>query len=295
MVDDIPVVFSNHGVPLSGRFFRRHDRSDRGPIVLVAGSWLTVKEQMSLLYARRLVEAGYNAFIFDFSGFGESRGEPRQVEMPSRKIGDLRAAVEFLCTVGFVDAERIGAVGVCASAQNVLAALAEGVPIRTFASVAGWYHDPLSVAPFYGGAEGVALRLARGRDATMAYVKTGDLSIAPAYEDGNDRAGMFFPLDYYARPDRGAIPAWKNEMSEMTWTHWLTFDGLAAAKRVSAPCLFVHSEGCVFPEHVKQVHADVNGPKELVWKTGNQIDFYDQPEQVDAALTAIDAWFKRTL
>src|SRR5919106_1248412 len=112
MIDETPVIFSNHGVPLSGRFLRSDSRFDRSPIVLVVGSWLTVKEQMSLLYARRLVEAGYNAFIFDFSGFGESRGEPRQVEMPSRKIGDLRAAVEFLRTVGFVDAERIGAVGV---------------------------------------------------------------------------------------------------------------------------------------------------------------------------------------
>jgi dienelactone hydrolase len=295
MVDETPVVFSNHGVTLSGRFLHRPGQFDRRPIVLVVGSWLTVKEQMPLVYARRLVEAGYNAFIFDFSGFGESRGEPRQVEMPSRKVDDLRAAVEFLRTVGFVDAERIGAVGICGSAQNVLVALAEGVPIRTFASVAGWYHDPPSVVPFYGGADGIALRLARAREATIAYVQGGDLSIVPAYEDGNDRAGMFFPLDYYARPDRGAIPEWKNEMSEMTWTHWLTFDGLAAAKRVSAPSLFVHSDGCVFPHHVKQVHAAVKGPKELVWTIGNQIDFYDQPEQVRSTLTAIDAWFKRTL
>jgi uncharacterized protein len=106
---------------------------------------------------------------------------------------------------------------------------------------------------------------------------------------------MFFPLDYYAQRDRGAIPAWRNEMSELTWSHWLTFDGLAAAERVSAPCLFVHADGCVFPDHVKQVHANVKGPKELVWATGNQIDFYDQPEQVNAAMKAIDGWFTRTL
>ena len=154
------------------------------------------------------------------------------------------------------------------------------------------YILPPSEAEVIRSALGAATR---ARDATTAYVKTGDLSIVPAYENGNDRAGMFFPLDYYAQPDRGAIPAWKNEMSEMTWTHWLTFDGLAAAGRVSAPSLFVHSDGCVFPSHVKQVYADVKGPKELVWTTGNQIDFYDQPEQVHSAVTAIDAWLKRSL
>ena len=295
MIDEMPIVFSSHGVPLSGCLLRSGDHSERRPIVLVAGSWLTVKEQMPLLYARRLAEAGYDAFIFDFTGFGESHGELRQVEMPSRKIDDLRAAVGFLRTIGFVDPERIGAVAVCGSAQNVLAALAQEVPIRTFASVAGWYHDPPSVAPFYGGTDGVALRLARARAATMKYLSTRELSLVPAYDDGNDRAGMFFPLAYYARQDRGAIPAWKNQMSEMTWSHWLTFDGLAAAKGVSAPCVFVHADDCVFPDHVKQVHANVKGPKELVWVTGNQIDFYDQPEQVNAAMEAIDSWFKRTL
>jgi alpha/beta superfamily hydrolase len=33
------------------------------------------------LYARQLADLGYTAFTFDFSGFGESEGEPRQAEM----------------------------------------------------------------------------------------------------------------------------------------------------------------------------------------------------------------------
>jgi fermentation-respiration switch protein FrsA (DUF1100 family) len=106
---------------------------------------------------------------------------------------------------------------------------------------------------------------------------------------------MYFPLDYYGRSDRGAIAAWKNEMAEMTWMYWLTFDGLSAARHVSTPTMFVHSDGCVFPEHVRQVQAQLSGPKELVWATGNQIDFYDQPAQVDAAVHAATGWFDRTL
>ena len=59
--------------------------------------------------------------------------------------------------------------------------------------------------------------------------------------------------------------------------------------------LFVHSDGCVFPEHVRQVHARVKGPKELVWAAGEQIDFYDRPEQVGAAVEAVTRWFAQTL
>ena len=293
---ELPVIFHSQGVPLVGRVYRKKESlTDREPAVIAMGSWLTVKEQMAATYARRLAQAGYTSFIFDFAGFGESRGEPRQAEIPSRKTRDIEAAVEFLQTVAFVDAERIGCVAICASAQYTLHALAQGLHIRSFASVAGWYHDPASIAPFYGGDEGVRLRLERARHALQTYVETGELLVAPAYSEGDDRAGMHFRLDYYGRSDRGAVPSWKNEMAEMTWVYWLTFDGLSPAGRVSTPTLLVHADGCAFPDHARQVHARLNGPKELVWSEGNQIDFYDQPAQVDMAVDAVAAWFARTL
>lgn len=296
MVYETPVIFHSHGVPLSGRFLRNTASfRERQPGVIVLGSWLTVKEQMARTYGRRLAEAGYTALTFDFAGFGESRGRPRQAEIPARKIGDIDAAAGFLRSMAFVDAGRIGCVAICASAQYALAALAQGAPIGSFASVAGWYHDLGSVAPFYGGDEGVERRLTRARDALDKYARTGELVLAPAYADGDERAGMHFRLDYYARADRGCVPEWKNEMAEMTWFYWFAFDGLSAADRVSTPSLFVHSDGCVFPDHARQVHARVNGPKELVWGSGSQIDWYDQPAQVDAAVGAITRWFGRTL
>jgi hypothetical protein len=46
MIDETPVIFHSHGVPLSGRFLR-NSRSlhDRQPAVIVMGSWLTVKNK----------------------------------------------------------------------------------------------------------------------------------------------------------------------------------------------------------------------------------------------------------
>ena len=296
MIHETPVVFHSQGVPLGGRLFRTTaSLTGRQPIVIVAGSWLTVKEQMASTYARRLAAAGYSAFVFDFSGFGQSQGEPRQAEIPARKIADIHATAAFLRTLAFVDGDRVGMVAICASAQYTLAAIAEGAPIRSFASVAGWFHDPPSVAPFYGGEPGVTLRLDRAREALDRYARTGEVVLAPAYDAGNDRAGMHFELDYYAQPARGAIPAWPNTMAEMSWFYWLSFDGLAPAGAVATPSLFVHADGCVFPDHVKAIHARLKGPKELVWAAGGQIDFYDQPAQVDAALAAIAGWFEHTL
>lgn len=296
MIFELPIIFLSQGVALTGRVLRNTSSlQDRQPAVIVVGSWLTVKEQMAATYGRRLAQAGYTAFIFDFAGFGQSEGEPRQTEIPARKIGDIGAAAAFLRTVAFVDPERIGCLSICASAQYTLHALASDAPIRSFASVAGWYHDPRSIAPFYGGEDGIALRLARGRDALERYVTTREVIVVPAYKDGDERAGMYFRLDYYGRQDRGAVPAWKNEMAEMTWLYWLTFDGLSPANRVATPTLFVHSDGCVFPDHIRLVHSRVTGPKELVWADGAQIDFYDQPQQVGTAVDAATAWFDKTL
>ena len=296
MLFETPVIFHSQGVPLVGRFLRTTESLDeRQPAVIIVGSWLTVKEQMAVAYGRRLAETGYAAFVFDFSGFGQSDGEPRQAEIPRRKIADIRAAAEYIQTVSFVDPDSVGCVAICASAQYVLAALAEGAPIRSFASVAGWYHDLASLAPFYGGQAGVEQRLERAREALDKYARNRELVLAPAYADGDERAGMHFRLDYYARPDRGAVPAWRNEMAEMTWFYWFTFNGLTAADRVTTPALFVHSDGCVFPDNAKQVYARVKGPKELVWASGAQIDFYDQQEQVEQALGAIRRWFERTI
>jgi hypothetical protein len=108
MIDETPVIFHSHGVPLLGRFLRNtRSLQDRQPAVIVMGSWLTVKEQMAMTYGWKLAEAGYTAFTFDFAGFGQSHGEPRQAEIPSRKIGDIQAAADFLRAMAFIDPDAV--------------------------------------------------------------------------------------------------------------------------------------------------------------------------------------------
>jgi fermentation-respiration switch protein FrsA (DUF1100 family) len=296
VIHETPILFTSRGVALSGRLFRNTDSfTRRQPAVIATGSWLTVKEQMPATYARRMAARGYAAFVFDFAGFGESGGDPRQAEMPTRKMEDLSAAVAFLSTQSWVEPGAIACLAVCASSQYVLAAIARGLPIRSFASVAGWFHDTASVTPFYGGEPGVARRLARAAEAAERYVRTGEVTMAPAYRAGDERAGMHFELDYYANPSRGAISAWRNEMAEMSWQHWLLFDGLSAAGAVAVPTILVHADDAALPDNARSVHDNLRGPKRLAWLTGAQIDFYDEPAHVDAAIDEVDRWFGETL
>jgi len=296
MLYELPIVFTSDGAPLAGTLVRNSaSLSARQRCVVVTGSWLNVKEQMALVYARALAERGFTAFTYDFSGWGASGGALRHWELPSQKARDISAAVDFVSSLSF-SGPKVGYLAVCASAQYALRAAAGSARIASLASVAGWFHDSASVAPFYGGEAGVSRRLERASDALAEYRRSGELRMVPAYAAGNERAGMFFEMDYYANPARGAVKEWSNQMAETSWLNWFTFDGLAAAASVSTPTLLIHSDGCVFPDNMKAVHARLMGKKRLDWiDKGTQTDFYDVPEYVNPAADRAAAWFEETL
>jgi uncharacterized protein len=52
----------------------------------------------------------------------------------------------------------------------------------------------------------VEARVLRGREAIERYQWDGTIIAIPAYDAGNEAAGMFLELDYYAPADRGAVP-----------------------------------------------------------------------------------------
>jgi hypothetical protein len=284
------LIVPDGDVPLAVRVHSPDDSHVDGevglPTVVVTGSWLTVKEQMPDVYAARLAARGFVAVTFDFAGFGASGGGLRQTEIPVRKMRNLAAVVDWLRCESGVDGERIGVMAVCASAQYTLGALARGLPVSAFVSVAGWFHDRASVAGFYGGQDGIIKRLSRAEAATRALLNGEELPLVPAYGPGDDRSGMALEMDYYANPDRGAVPTWRNEMSELSWGHWLTYDAFASLPGVRVPSLFVHSDNAVLPDNVRQVADKLGDLATIAWTEGEQTDFYDRPDQVEYAVEA---------
>jgi uncharacterized protein len=291
-----PLLIASGGTMLAARLHRNvDDLREPQPALVISGSWLTVKEQMADRYATEFARRGYTVLTFDFAGFGKSGGEPRQIELPARKIDDIVAVTRFMQTLSCVRGGQVGYVAICASAQYMAPAVELGAPIASLASIAGWYHDVDTVAAYYGGAQGVAMRVARARSAIDARLAGTPLPLVPAYEQGNDRAGMFIPLDYYSNPARGAIAEWRNEMDEATWVYWLSYDGLRRAERFRTPTLFVHGDECALPDNLKRVHDRMNGEKELIWTRGFQVDFYDRSDLVTLSVDAASAHFGRTL
>ena len=112
------INFDRDGLTLVGDLFTREifDENGHYKAVIVEGSFTSVKEQMPGTYAQKFADQGFVALAFDYAHYGESAGEPRQLESPAEKLADLRAAVSYLS--GLPHVQAVGMVGVCTSGGN---------------------------------------------------------------------------------------------------------------------------------------------------------------------------------
>lgn len=291
------VSFESHGETLRGHLFlpEGFDPNRAYPAVIVTGSWTTVKEQMAGLYAGRLAEQGYPALTFDFRHFGESGGQPRQYESPEHKIEDIGSAAKFMQSLPFVDDERLGGFGVCASSGYMAHAAARGDILKTLVLVAPWLHNAELVKPLYGGEEGVQDRISKGEEARRAYEEKNHVYIVPACNPVDEQAAMPGEFDYYLNPNRGAVQAWRNEFAVMSWPGWLTFDAISAASDITVPVLIVHSEDAAVPEGAHRFYDALKADKDIHWIGGTQFDFYDQEANVSWALELAAGHLETTL
>ncbi|MFC6093564.1 alpha/beta hydrolase [Saccharothrix lopnurensis] len=282
------VVFRSGGDLLVGDLHRPVG-ADPGAAVVVAGSWTTVKEQMAGGYARGLAARGLAALAFDFRGFGESGGEPRDLESPERKVEDLREAVGAL--VASTGSDAVGLLGVCAGAGYTAVAAAEDERVRSLALVAPWLHDEGLVEAVYG-ADGVRARIRAGEEAAREHGRTGRTAYVPVVSETGEAAAMHGRCDYYVDADRGAVPEWPNRFAVMAWPGWLRFDPISWASRITVPVLVVHSDDAAIPEGVRKFRAGLSGPSELRWLSGTQYDFYDREPVFTEALNAVADHFR---
>ncbi|MFB2424021.1 alpha/beta hydrolase [Staphylococcus aureus] len=105
---------NNLNVVANMYFPENFDENNQYPAIVVNHQAGGVKEQTAGLYAERLATLGYVTMAYDASYQGESEGQPHNLENPSSRVEDVRAAVDYFNTLDFIDDSRIGALGICA-------------------------------------------------------------------------------------------------------------------------------------------------------------------------------------
>jgi uncharacterized protein len=255
------INFNRDGLTLVGNLFtpERFDENAHYKAVIVEGSFSSVKEQMPGTYAQKFADQGFVTLAFDYSHYGESAGEPRQLESPAEKLSDLEAAVSYLTRLPYVQA--VGMVGVCTSGGNAAYLGAAEPRIKAVATVAAFLPGPALYSLMYGE-EGVAQRKEAAADARRRYEETGEVAFVPAYSEVDQSAVNYGPagsFHYYLNEARGNVPEYRNESALMGLEEFLEFDPVSKASAITTPTMVVHSDGCAFPDEAKKLHSELSG------------------------------------
>lgn len=112
-----PVSYMSQGIKISANIYTPAGWSNKDKnkyaAVVVAHPNGGVKEQVSGLFAQKLAENGYVAIAFDAAYQGHSGGEPRNMDMPARRVEDIRRAADIVSQFPGVDENRLAALGIC--------------------------------------------------------------------------------------------------------------------------------------------------------------------------------------
>ncbi len=294
------VTFNSSGINLVGHLFfpPNFDHTKKYPTAIVTGSWTSIKEQMPDEYASVMAKDGFITFTFDFTGFGESEGQPRQVEDYNLKIADIKAAVDFLTEHPNVDTDELSGLGVCASSGYMAHATAEDKRIKKLILVAPWLHNADVARLLYdnrpGGYDGL---IASAREAKEKYAETGEMEYVLAASELDPLSAMYVPhgaFDYYLNPAKGAGKKYDNRFAVSSWEPWLTFDGIGASKDIDQPVFIVHSERGAVPQGAKDFYVQLKGQKDIVWLNQyNQQQLYSEDDAVNAAMSEVVNYLKQ--
>ncbi len=121
-----PVNYNLNGNTIAANIYTPagYDKNDgkKYAAIVVAHPNGGVKEQVAGLYAQRLAEQGYITIAADASFQGASGGQPRHLDNPAFRVEDIHGMLDIIASFPGVDADRLGALGICGGGGYTLKA-----------------------------------------------------------------------------------------------------------------------------------------------------------------------------
>ncbi|MET9501986.1 alpha/beta hydrolase [Streptomyces sp. NPDC006622] len=272
------------------------------PAIVVAHPAGGVKEQTAGLYAGRLAEQGFIALPADASYQGESGGAPHFLEDPYARVEDVRAAVDYLQSLDYVDAERIGALGICAGGGYTVNATMTDHRIKALATVSAFNMGTGFRRDWYGlnpdsAAAAVLDEAAKQRTAEAQGADPATAPYVPAEIDENTNRDMREAHEYYLT-SRAQHPNTKNQfLFTRSFSKIAAFDAFHLVEDLlTQPILIVAGSEAGSLWHSTELYSRARSPKKLVVVDGGtHMDFYDIPQYVDRAVAEATPFFNENL
>jgi len=236
------LTFSSQGTTCAAWHFPATDdrlaASAGRPALVMAHGLGGTKDSGLAPFAEAFAAAGLDVLLFDYRGFGESEGSPRQQVSLAGQVEDYRAAIRAAAQLPGVDPGRIVLWGVSLAGGHVLSVAADRSDIAAVVSLvpmvdgmaaavhATKSHTPRELARATGLGIASKLATARGRGPRMMPIvarpgEVGAMTLAGALEDYLSIAG----------------PSWRNEIAADVSLELGTRAPAKAAHRISAPVL----------------------------------------------------------
>ena len=119
--------FTSGGVRCAVRIYRpASSNAALLPVIVMAHGFGAVRALRLYAYAERFAAAGYVVVAFDYRGFGDSDGQPRQLLDIKAQHADWRAALKFARDLPGADPDRVIAWGSSFAGGHVIALAGTG-------------------------------------------------------------------------------------------------------------------------------------------------------------------------
>jgi fermentation-respiration switch protein FrsA (DUF1100 family) len=311
------VTFLSAGLRLAGHLYTPDDEAGgRRPAVVVSHPMSGVKEQTAGTYAERLARAGFVTLAFDAAYQGQSEGEPHTLEDPFHRVEDIKSAVTFLSLRDEVDAERIGALGICASGGYVMPAAATDHRVKAVATVSaadegsvfrdglGRVQSPEVLQGMLDEAGIARIEEAQGRPPRRQQIhqETGEEERAlgqhtyDGWEYGEQARALgqhaYDGWEYYRTP-RGHHPRSENYFVLRSIDLLAQFNAFDLIHLISPrPLLMIAGTEAASAYLSQEAIEKARQPKELFWIDGaTHVDLYDKEEYLPIAVAKLADFF----
>ncbi|MEY8246422.1 alpha/beta hydrolase [Heminiphilus faecis] len=305
-----PVTYELNGNKISANVYTpaNYNPAKKYAAVVVSHPNGGVKEQTAGLYAQRLAQQGYVTIAADASYQGASGGEPRNLDIPQNRINDVRGMVDYISKYPGVDADRIGALGICGGGGYTFAALQSDKRIKAGATLSlfntgrvrtnGYQDSQMST---------IQDRLKRASEAREHYVLTGE-----SLYEGSDRQqtreeiieamsklepGTLYHdgLEYYSLTHRH--PNSVSRYTTASLMDLMTWDATAYANLIDCPLLIMSGSKSDSDYMSREAYekAGTADKEYFIIDGASHIQTYYIPEYVDAVVNKLTDFYENKL
>lgn len=284
------------------------DESHKYPAIVAIHPFGSCKEQTSgNVYGPALAKEGFVVVAYDASFQGESGGSPRWIEDPTQRVEDVSRVIDYAVTLPYVDADRIGVLGICGGGGYAINATLTEKRIKAVVSITGvnigrLFREDFSEFNPLGALEAMAAHRtaeARGEEGQVN-------ELLPASPQAAKAAGLtdrdiVEATDYYKTP-RGQAPGGPARMLFSHAQKTLAWDAFAFAEvLLTQPVMVVIGQKVgsfgAFRDGM-EIHgrATASADRQLVsLENASHYDLYDRPEATEPALEKAIPFLKEHL